>query len=165
MTKIVIAIILLTWLTETSVAKEWRGIIPLHSKRADVRRLFGEPLFDENSVLDIYDVDEGRINVMYVVQKCQKGLPSNWGNWNVAPGTVVDVTVHLKDPVRLADLKISDIEKYKWYTDDSMTTYYQDKKQGIEYSVQDGMVTSITHGPTEGDEALLCNKNAPKIKY
>jgi hypothetical protein len=130
------------------------------------------PFFEENNLIDIYDVDEGRVNVMYVMRKCQQGLPSNWGNWNVPVGTVVEITIHLKNPITIADLKIPDIEKLKWYTDDSMTTYYQDNKEGVEYSVRaemvnsvvEQMVNSITYGPTEKDKHLLCNKKAPKIR-
>jgi hypothetical protein len=61
-----------------------------------VKRLLGKPLFEESTPTDIYDVEEGRINFMYVVKKCQQGLPSDWGNWNVAPDTVVNITIYLK---------------------------------------------------------------------
>jgi hypothetical protein len=146
-------------------AKDWRGIVPLHSTRADVKRLLGTPLFEEGTPADLYDVEEGRINFMYVVKKCQQGLPSNWGNWNVALDTVVNITIYLKKPMALAELRIADIEKFKWYTDDSGATYYQDKEQGIEYQVQDNMVTGITYGPTAKDNGFLCNENAPLIRY
>ncbi len=160
------SICLISCLANASFAKEWRGIIPLHTTRANVKKMFGKPLFEEGRPIDIYDVDEGRINIMYVVQPCQQGLPANWGNWNVPVDTVVDITIHLNKEFPFADLKIPDKEKLKWYTDDTMTTYYHDKKEGIEYSVSsDGMVRSITYGPTEKDESFLCKKNAPKIKY
>ena len=147
-----------------ATAKEWRGLVPLHSTRADVRRLMGKPLFDEKTS-DIYDINEGRINFTYVVKKCERGLPADWGNWNVAPGTLRHITIYLKKPLALADLHIPDIEKLKWYTDDSGATYYDDKKQGVEYQVQENMVTGITYGPTDNDKDLLCDKNAPLIRY
>jgi hypothetical protein len=150
---------------DSSIAKEWRGITPLHSTRDDVKRLLGKPLFDEYPSSDVYDVKEGRANIMYVRQRCEQGLPSNWGNWNVPPGTVANITIYLKEGTPLADLKIPDIEKYKWYTDDSGATYYQLKKEGIEYQVQGEKVTGITYGPTEEDEKLLCKKEAPVIRY
>jgi hypothetical protein len=128
--------------------------------------MFGKPLFEEGRPIDIYDVDEGRINIMYVVQPCQQGLPSNWGYWNVPVDTVVDITVHLNKELPFGDLKIPDKEKLRWYTDDAGFSYYEDKKEGVEYSVsRDGMVVDITYGPTEKDEHFLCKKDAPKIKY
>ncbi|MFL6210754.1 MAG: hypothetical protein ACJ74W_18025 [Pyrinomonadaceae bacterium] len=149
-----------------SLAKEWRGIIPLHSTRADVKKLLGKPLFEEGKPIDLYDVDEGRMNILYVIQLCQQGLPSNWGNWNVPVDTVVEIEIYLNKQVPFAALKIPDKGKLKWYTDDAGFTYYHDKKEGIEYSVnREGMVESIAYGPTEADEHLVCNKEAPKIKY
>src|ERR1043165_845780 len=167
LTKVAVSCLwLISCLVPDSPAKEWRGIIPLHTTRADVKRMFGKPLFEEGKPLDIDDVDVGRINIMYVVQPCQQGLPSNWGNWNVPVDTVVDVTIHLKKEFPFADQKIPDKEKLKWYTDDAGFSYYEDKKEGIEYSVnRDGMVEDITYGPSEKDEHLLCKKNAPKIRY
>ena len=144
-----------------SSAKEWRGIIPLHSTRADVLRILGKPTLDDH----IYDVDEGRANIMYARQRFEQGLPGDWGNWNVPPDTVIHITIYLKKGIPLADLKIPDIEKYIWYEDDSGATYYRLKKEGIEYQVQEGKVTGITYGPTEKDKGLLCKKNAPEIRY
>lgn len=148
-----------------SQAQDWQSLVPLHSTRAEVKKLLGEPLFEEGRPIDIYDVIEGRLNIMYVLNPCQQGLPSNWGNWNVPKDTVVNITVHLKNELRISDLKIPDLEKLKWYTDDTQTTYYQDNEKGIEYSVSDGAIRSMSYGPKQTDEKLLCRKNAPKIRY
>jgi len=84
-------------------------IIPLHSTRTDVTKLFGKPLFRENTPIGI--TMSMRADKHYVCRSAMSGgLPSNWGNWNVPVGTVVDVTIHFKDPMRLEDLKIADIE-------------------------------------------------------
>jgi hypothetical protein len=146
-------------------AKEWRGIVPLHSTRADVRKLLGKPHSEESPSSDLYEVAEGRVDIMYVREKCEQGLPANWGNWNVPPDTVVNISISLNKPIPLTELGVPNIKRFEWYTDDSSTTYYHDKKQGIEYEVQDKKVTSITYGPTEKDSVLLCNKNAPVIRY
>ena len=100
---------------------------------------------------------------MYARERCEQGVPSGWGNWNVSPDTVVNISVEADFPVK--DLKIRNLEKYKWYTDDSGATYYRLKIQGIEYQVQDGRVTNITYGPTEKDNNLLCKKDVPEIRY
>jgi len=164
--RLIIIFLCTCWLCDVAVAKEWRGIVPLHSTRADVKRIFGKPLFEENTLVDIYDVDEGRINIMYVAKQCQQGLPADWGNWNVPPETVANITIHLKKFVPVADLHVPDFEQYRWYTDDSSATYYHDKKEGVLYTVlESGMVQDITYGPTEKDNSLRCKPNAPVIKY
>ena len=146
-------------------AKEWRGIIPLHSTRADVRKLLGQPLPISSKFSDSYDVAEGRAHFMYVRQRCEQGLPADWGNWDVPPETVANITIYLAKEMPLKELNIPDIEKYEWYTDDTLTTYYHDKKEGVQYSARDGMVRSITYGPREKDRHLLCKKDAPVIRY
>ena len=148
-------------------AREWRGIVPLHSTRDDVRRLLGQPLPKSGEFDDMYDIDGARVNIMYVRRPCQLGLPGDWGNWNVPPYTVVNISeeiIHEKW-FPIAALGIPDIEKMKWYTDDANFTYYHDKKNGVEYTARNGMVRSITYGPTEKDQSLLCRKDVPVIKY
>ena len=116
---------------------------------------------------DMYDIDGARVNIMYVRKPCQLGLPADWGNWNVPPYTVVNISVEIIHekwfPIR--DLGIPDIEKMKWYTDDANFTYYHDKKNGVQYEVRNGMVRGIAYGPTENDQSLLCRKDVPVIKY
>ena len=142
-----------------SSAKSWRGIVPLHSTRADVERILGEP-----SRLDyIYDLDEATVRIVYANQPCQPDLPSWWGNWNVPRDTVTNIIVEADIPVR--KLKIRNLAQYKWYTDKSRTTYYRLPGLGMEYSVKNGRVVDITYGPTEKDKGLLCRKNVPLISY
>lgn len=102
---------------------------------------------------------------MYVLPPCEQGLPSDWGNWNVPKDTVVNISINLKKEIKLAELNIPDLENLKWYTDDTQTTYYKDRKNGVEYAVTGDIVRSITYGPKVADEKLLCNKSAPVIKY
>lgn len=163
--KILLMLVLLCSCHE-AFAKEFRGIIPLHSTRADVRRILGHPMFDEGGPIEIFDLPEGRTGVMYVIQSCQKGLPGSWGNWNVPVDTVVEISVNVEKPFKFSKLKIPNKERLKWYTDDTLTTYYHDEAMGIEYSVtKRGFVDEIVYGPTKEDHHLLCDPNAPKIKY
>lgn len=148
-----------------TVAKPWRGIVPLRSKRSDVRRLFGKPIIGGDGSIDLYEMKEGRVHVMYARAPCELGLPSDWGNWKVPRDTVVNVSITLNKEVPVSDLRIRNIEKYKWYTGASGATYYHDRVRGIEYQVQDRMVTAITYGPASRDRFLRCKKNVPLIRY
>jgi hypothetical protein len=149
----------------SAVAKSWRSIIPLHSKRADVRRLLGKPIIGGDGSIELYELKEGRAHVMYARQPCEQGLPADWGNWNVARDTVVNISITLNKELPVADLKIRNIERHKWYTDDAGATYYHDRQRGIEYQVQNGVVTAITYGPAGKDKSLRCKKNVRLIRY
>jgi hypothetical protein len=146
-------------------AKPWRGIVPLHSTRAHVRKLLGKPIIGGEGPLDLYDVKEGRVRVMYARHPCEEGLPADWGNWRVPHDTVVNISIQLHQEIPLKRLRIRNIERYKWYTDDSGASYYHDRVRGLEYQVEQGMVTAITYGPASRDRRLRCKQNVPLIRY
>ena len=146
-------------------AKPWRGIVPLHSTRAQVRKLLGKPIIGGEGPLDLYDIKEGRVRVMYARHPCEEGLPADWGNWRVPHDTVVNISIQLHEEIPLKRFRIRNIERYKWYTDDSGASYYHDRVRGLEYQVEQGMVTAITYGPTSRDRRLLCKQNVPLIRY
>lgn len=152
-------------LADGAWAKSWRGIIPLHSTRAQVRKLLGKPIIGGDGSLDLYDLKEGRVHVMYARHPCEEGLPADWGNWRVPHDTVVNISIQLHKEIPLKQLQIRNIERYKWYTGESGATYYHDRIRGLEYQVQEGMVTAITYGPTTRDRALRCKQNVPLIRY
>ena len=145
--------------------KPWRGIVPLRTTRAQVRKLLGKPIIGGDGTIDLYDLREGRVHIMYARQPCEEGLPADWGNWRVRRDTVVNISIHLHQELPLRRLQIRNIERYKWYTGDSGATYYHDRVRGLEYQVQEGMVTAITYGPSARDRALRCKKNTPLIRY
>jgi hypothetical protein len=147
------------------LAKPWRGIVPLRSKRSHVRRVLGKPAIGGTGSIELYVKPEGRVQVMYARKPCEQGLPADWGNWRVGRHTVVNISITLREEIPVANLKIRNIEKYKWYTGDSGATYYRVERSGIEYQVQDGMVTAIAYGPTTQDRGLRCRKDAQLIRY
>jgi hypothetical protein len=155
---------LLVGMVDATMAKPWRGILPLRSRRTHVRRVLGKPIGGAGAI-ELYEKQEGRIQVMYARKPCEQGLPADWGNWKVDRDTVVNISIILREEIPVANLKIRNIEEYKWYTGDSGATYYHDKQSGIEYQVQDGMVTAIAYGPRTRDRALRCRKDAPLIRY
>jgi hypothetical protein len=156
---------LLLGMADATLAKPWRGIVPLRSKRQHVRRVLGKPIIGDAGAIELYETQEGRIQVTYARKPCEQGLPADWGNWKVARDTVVNISITLREEIPVANLKIRNIEKYKWYTGDSGATYYRDERSGIEYQVQDGLVTAVAYGPNIRDRALRCRKNAPLIRY
>jgi hypothetical protein len=157
--------VLIAGMAQSARAKPWHGIIPLHSTRDDVRRLLGKPVIGGDGALELFDREEGHVHVRYAQQPCEQGLPADWGNWNVAKDTVINVYITLSKDLRLSDLKIRNLKSLKWYTDESGATYYHDKLKGIEYQVVGDLITAITYGPAGSDRMLRCKKNVPVIRY
>ncbi|MFZ0060660.1 MAG: hypothetical protein WAL47_01330, partial [Pyrinomonadaceae bacterium] len=72
----------------TSVAKEWRGIKPLSSTRADVERLLGSPQ-QSTSYASFYNLHDEIAVVGFQAGPCDEfGL-----GWKVPVGTVINVGV------------------------------------------------------------------------
>ena len=163
--RFVFSICLLLGAAEAAAAKPWRGIIPLRTTRSQVRKLLGKPIIGGDGAIDLYELKEGRVHVMYARQPCEERLPADWGNWRVPRDTVVNISIQLHQEIPVRKLRIRNIERYKWYTGDSGATYYHDRTRGLEYQVQDGMVTAITYGPMVRDRSLRCKKNVPILRY
>ena len=148
-----------------ATAKSWHGITPLRSTRSDVHRLLGKPVIGGDGALELFEGEAGHIHVRYAVKSCEQGLPADWGNWNVAKDTVVNISITLNRELPIRELKIRNFRQLKWYTDRSGATYYHDRSRGIEYQVEGDLVTAITYGPEARDRTLMCNKRATRMKY
>lgn len=131
------------------VVRGWKGIIPLHSTRADVERLLGSSTGECNC---LYKTEDAAVYVEYAVDRCRGGLPG----WNVPKETVLRLTVTLRTAQQFSDLKL-DRSKHKIRQDDTFTTYYSNKEEGIEYAVStEGNISSISYVPSIKDKNLRC---------
>ena len=85
------SIFLVLGLNSIAQGKDWRGIAPLHSTRADVERLLGPPV-DEGNLIALYRTKDEAVQVFYAA-----GTPCKpdtvHGGWAVPPDTVVKLTV------------------------------------------------------------------------
>ena len=55
-------------ITGVAYSRDWHGLIPLHSTRADVERLLGPPRHSSDGV-SIYSNDEGIIQIFFAGSK------------------------------------------------------------------------------------------------
>lgn len=140
-------------LASTTPAKEWRGITPLRSTRADVERLLGPPEPGSGSV---YVTEGERVSVTYARRACDYG-------WRVPLDTVISFFVHPMKPLKLSDLKL-DAKRYERRRDSHVETihYYIDLEAGINYTVESPgeLVTGVEYYAPLGDKALLCQPAA-----
>lgn len=130
-------------------AKGWKGIVPLHSDRADVERLLGAP---EGECKCFYDTGSETVRVEYSKAPCV-GYPSGW---NVAADKVLTLHVRPNQPAKFTDLQLI-VNKFYQAADDTLTRYYSSRAEGVQYTVsRDGMVTVVSYIPSRNDSALRC---------
>jgi hypothetical protein len=137
-------------------AKDWRGITPLHSTRADVERLLGPPSKDRGGTI-FYEFDKEEVSFDFAKGSC-KGESDGW---NVPRDTVISVWVIPKPNVlKFTDLKL-DESMYKREIDKELQyiVRYVNESEGVSYEVDtsaDRTVTLIKYYPSAKDGDLRC---------
>lgn len=146
-TKLKIASVCAIWLCSANIlhAKEWRGIVPLKSTRADVEKVMGKP-----NDLRRYEFENERAYITYSsgcnrIDDCRCLAPRD---------TVVDIYVTVEVEMKFSDLKIDRTKYHKTKSTHlpGIVTYANDS-EGIIYTVddEDDEVTHITYLPTAKD--------------
>lgn len=130
-------------------AKGWKGIVPLHSDRANVEKLLGAPTGECKC---FYDTGSETIRVEYAKAPCV-GYPSGW---NVSADKVLTLHVRPNQAVKFTDLELIESKFYK-AADDTFTRYYSSRDDGVQYTVsRDGIIEAVTYIPSSNDSALRC---------
>ena len=143
-------------------AKGWRGLVPLHSTRADVERLLGRPK-ESRGVASTYDTTNERVHVFYSAGQCKE---STSNGWNVPRDTLLSITVQPNAKLLIDDLKL-DKTKYERVVDYHVqgVVYYFNKEDGVRISARilekaGEDVDSISYEPTAGESYLRCAHSA-----
>jgi len=140
----------------SSVAKEWHGIVPLRSTREDVRKRLGIPN-RQYEIFDDYDLEGYSVSVLYATDNCEGPLRYWWGTYRVSPGTVLSITVEFDEFIPSSKFKIPNLPRLKkGDPDHTLTVDYFDAERGIQYSVQDKKVSEVEYGPSATDASLRC---------
>lgn len=142
-------------------AKPWRGIVPLHSTRAEVEQVLGRPSMDRGDTV-VYDYESERASIEYSKGPCK----TKFSQWNVPHDTVISIWITIKsNPQSASDLNLLQ-SKFKKSRDQHrpQVIYYSDLKAGIQYSVDetDGMVWAIKYLPSAADRKLRCKMRAKR---
>ncbi|HZI88656.1 MAG TPA: hypothetical protein VFD48_17615 [Pyrinomonadaceae bacterium] len=86
----------------------WRGIRPLHSTRADVEKILGQPKRQSLDQTYAYETTEEQIDVLYSEGPCSSSVV---GQWNVPADTVLRVTIYPLTNILIPNLRL-DRNKY-----------------------------------------------------
>ena len=129
----------------------WQGIRPLHSSCAEAQLALGI----SECVNKTYELKDATVYLTFSDGTCLS-------EWKVAPGTVLSFDVRPKPAVRFVDLRV-DERKFRKVTDqhDPNIVYYKNYDEGLSILVlADGMVGSLSYGPSARDEDLRCPKES-----
>lgn len=166
-TKIVLSFWFVVVAAGLSHGKEWRGIVPLHSTRADVEKLLGPSKEAQKQHVSTHETENEVVLVEYSTgAPCGSGWPRVW---RVPRDTVINVVVHPKRDLWSADLHLDERNFKK--TDNQghgpPYFYYTNEKDGVQYEVTQGRVMTITYFHAAEDEHLRCpsqKHDMPKAK-
>jgi hypothetical protein len=161
---LIIAACLLLVAANSTFAKSWRGIVPLHSTRDDVRKLLGKPS-RHGDYYDDYALPRDSVSINYATENifnpgddCDGPAPYWWGDYHVSVGTVLSVEVSFDRDIPLAKLKIPNFNKLtKGEPDSTLSVDYFDAQRGVQYSIRDKRIQTISYGPSAvADASLRC---------
>lgn len=144
-------VILALLLGVTTHAKEWRGITPLHSTRADVERLLGPAEHDFPTGHSIYRVDRTPVEIVFVQNSGERCSDE------IRPGTVLSIFVDPTDGMSLADFKIDLTRMKRLSFENPDYRAYYDKESGFLISLLEGRLTTIWY-LASADDMHLCPK-------
>jgi len=132
---------------KTPQSPGWRGIIPLHSTREDVEKLFGKPNVGESS----YDIDGQRITFLYTREPCRST------EWNVPRDTVFSI---ITVPPKRTTYEKLEIDKsgFEHHQDPELkwVETYVNELTGVVVEVNNGIVSTISYEAAKEDEHLMC---------
>ena len=139
-------------------AKEWRGITPLRSTRADVERLLGQ----ENE-LKRYQFENERAYIFYSQAPCgMKGVTEVTEKCRclIPDGTVVSINVTVEETRKFSALKLNKREFQKEFVLPGMYDY-SNLREGVRYTVDErrDQIVEIVYLPSAEDCEALVKRN------
>jgi hypothetical protein len=133
----------------TAATNAWKGIVPLHSTRADVKRILGTPTRDVGAS-SYFRLAGESVVVNYQGTPCDRlGF-----TWNVPVDTVVAIGVIPKKAIKKESLVREGEFKTEVAAKDLI--YYEDRAGGRTIETYKDDVSLISYAPTTADEKMRC---------
>jgi hypothetical protein len=153
----IISCLIFASLWQVPSSKDWRGLSPLNSTRADIERLLGPPEKNFNNELVIYYLPEQVVSFGFDGNpKCQKR--SKFITWDVPTETITTIRLTLKRPVLVAEMGIdlTKLTKRKGDFDRDDHFYYTDTN-GFSIEVAGNYIMGYIYEPGTNRKDLRCS--------
>jgi len=151
---VILSVILLSSsMNKSPHAQGWRGLVPMKSSCADVKRVL--PTATCKGADEEFDLGSERVRISYSEYPCYKAFEDSW---NIPVGTVILIERSLTPPILFSSLHLN-VSKCDSFTFHG-SLYYGCKKKGLELTTSNGYVSQINYVPTPKDERLRCPKPA-----
>jgi hypothetical protein len=127
-------------------AKEWRGIVPLHSTRADVIKLLGNPRHGQTTGSEYFELADEKVTIKWIDPSCQRKYSIEEGAVVHPEDLVLTVKVFPNKPIPLPAQGVvinGGCSSNGW-------CYSFDEKTGYGFTIVGG-ITSLIYYPT-GEE-------------
>lgn len=152
MFRIITALLLMTFqvsVTDQPQMRGWKGILPLHSTRTDVEKLLGK---SSDTCNCRYGGANEAVVIHYAKGPC-KGPPHGW---KVPAGTVLDIKLYPKSQLLIAQLGLNTTEYNRSLSVGEFVVFFTNVEEGIQYTVNDEKVASVSYIPSRRDFSLRC---------
>jgi len=137
--------------------KDWRGLAPLKSNRADVERLLGKADVNFENQLLTYHLSDSIVSFQFTGNPgCAKEL--NYSSWNVPAETLTAIKVRLKQQMLSINsgIDFSKLKKVKGDPDLPGHYYYSDTESGFSIEVGDRFILGYVYEPEPKKTNLRC---------
>lgn len=148
MYRIALVLVLVLGSAGSLAAKDWRGILPLHSTREDVERLLGPPrdpsnhgtnVVAVNKSRSIYYLEEGEVYIVFAEQSGGKGR---------CPAAIADGTVLMIQVTPKSRPSVKDLDLQRGFRKFNPTTLKETEYEGF-INEEDGLVIRANKGTVE----------------
>jgi len=136
-----------------ALAKEWRGITPLHSTRVEVERLLGPPA--NRAPIGLYYSLPDEIVVIRIQSESCDSFNGQLGfGWDAPRGTVTEIGIIPKRI--LTKDRFVNANDFKFEDGKAGFSYFTNDKDGLSVETYKGTVTLVTYSPPVTEASLHC---------
>lgn len=139
-------------------SNSWNNLTPLYTTRAEVEKLLGKPVDNVCAFNCRYEFAGDVVSVRYVQKTCDAG------GWNVAPETVLNISIYPKKDIDKSFDELNlDRKKFSVSVDDILFGRWVNPDEGLLYGFDDTdrFLKVVSYLPKKSDNNLRCNGFPP----
>ena len=144
--------LLMTWNDQPN---SWRGLTPLHSTCADVKKALG--VKSCTAPISVYTLSDFRVMVEFANETCD----SEPRAWRVSRGTVTAITISPQKEMLPSEVGLN-LSKYQRREDDEIVgvVHYENREEGVTAFLYRGFVQTLYLYPRQSEQRLRCEPNS-----